>query len=267
MFCKFILVIPNLFKSTQKLLIMRHGERVDFTFGDWIPHCFDAEGRYIRRDLNLPSSLPSRSLGPRGFAKDSPLTRVGIFQASSIGEALKEAGVDLQHVYCSPSFRCIQTCDAVLGAFENKPKMKIEPGLFEALAYYPNGLPNWFDPHELIAAGYNIDATYVPFILQNDLLNSGETLKDYWQRSEYITKSVLDINKSGNILFVAHATSLDLCSRQLRRTESTKFLERVPYCSLIAFRRNGETWDYTEPPTLPITHSSNDRFDWKVLKY
>ena len=114
---------------SRKLFIVRHGERIDFTFKNWIKYCFDANGHYVRKDLNLPKTIPRRQRGSFGFNLDTPLTVMGTVQASVVGEAMKDTGVTFTHVYCSPSLRCIQTCHNLLknmGAL--KLPINIEPG-------------------------------------------------------------------------------------------------------------------------------------------
>lgn len=77
----------------------------------------------------------------------------------------------------------------------------------------------------------------------------------------------------GHILLVGHASSLDVCSRQLIGKEirpakdMRKLLPQVPYCSLVTleYEVENDQWELKEGPTMPVSHSSNARFDWKAL--
>ncbi|GFO41179.1 ubiquitin-associated and sh3 domain-containing protein b [Plakobranchus ocellatus] len=108
------LVVCSEIPQTRRLFIMRHGERCDFAFGrSWVSKCFDDKGNYTQTDLNLPPTMISRD-NHLDFIKDSPLTEAGKFQARSTGDALKREGVNIKHVYSSPSLRCVQTAQNVI---------------------------------------------------------------------------------------------------------------------------------------------------------
>ncbi|KAG1696467.1 Protein UBASH3A [Nymphon striatum] len=66
----------------RQLFVIRHGERVDFTFKNWISECFDSTGKYTPTDLNQPNSVPARK--PEEYFLDCPLTKVGHLQAYSV---------------------------------------------------------------------------------------------------------------------------------------------------------------------------------------
>ncbi|KAG7210708.1 hypothetical protein KM043_012208 [Ampulex compressa] len=212
----------------REIFICRHGERVDFTFGAWIPYCFESNGCYVRRDLNMPKELPSRNI--QDFQNDSPLTTVGL---------------------------------------ESDIPMKIEPGLIEWLAWYPNGVPVWMTSEELIIAGFNIDKSYMP-IMKTKELPLKENAAQYYDRSYELIKRIIE-NTVGNILIVAHAASLAACTRQLTggqvppAAEVTRLVQRVPYLACLTAREGIDGWQLHPPPFPPITHTSNNRFDWKVL--
>ena len=133
--------------AERRIFVMRHGERVDFTFNDWLVECFDKQGNYFRRDLNLPKRLPKRKEGFRGFAYDSPLTVMGTVQAFLVGEAMRDNEISFDQVYCSPSLRCVQTCHHVLkGLGALSVPINIEPGKLRNM----NKIQRWISKYFFI---------------------------------------------------------------------------------------------------------------------
>ncbi|KAL9892049.1 protein UBASH3A homolog isoform X2 [Glossina fuscipes] len=257
----------------RRIYIMRHGERVDFTFGTWIPYCFDEFNNYMRKDLNMPKTLPKRQYIPEGWQNDSPLTNIGLYQARLIGDALAEARVQIDHVFCSPAYRCIQTCTSALEGLKliGKTHIKLEPGLFEWMAWYPEGVPDWLTKDELTEANFTIDHDYQPFMTISTLNEAiKETTEDFYTRNYQVLKKIIE-NTIGNIFIVAHATTLDTCTRQLigeapRNTnELRQVIHKIPYCSLANVEEIDGQWKLVEPDCLPVTHSKNPRFEWNAL--
>ncbi|KAK4288062.1 hypothetical protein Pmani_038884 [Petrolisthes manimaculis] len=260
----------------RRIIVARHGERVDFTFGDWIRYCFDEGGNYERRDLNMPDTLPERVNAPNSFYKDCPLTNVGLLQATLLGLAMRDTDTHVHHVYCSPSLRCVQTCTNILkglGISEHMP-LNMEPGLFEWLAWYHEGMPTWMTADELTTAGYNINHRYDPLIRTDELLDTRESCEQYYARNAYVTQSIINNTQAqgGSVLLVGHAATLDTCTRQLvggaprSAQEMTTLIKKIPYCSF-AFAGQDTTgsWSLQEPPFPPVTHSGNMRYDWRSM--
>lgn len=269
-------------RQNQKFYIMRHGERVDFTFGTWIPYCFDDYGNYIQKDLNMPKKLICRKNNIVGWDKDSPLTNVGVFQAKLLGQSLKENGVKIDIAFSSPSYRCVQTCNSVLEQMNLKDSIKInlEPGLFEWLAWYAHNLEgafDWCSISELQAANYNIKVDYDQIFNRQKIVESvQETLNEYYDRNHMVMTKIMEQADGGNVLIVGHASTLDACTRKFCghetriSTELTRLMQKVPYCSCIVMEEKHQgkdaKWEVTDGPLSTVTHSSNPRFDWRVLK-
>ncbi|XP_043490897.1 protein UBASH3A homolog isoform X1 [Polistes fuscatus] len=250
----------------RQLVICRHGERVDFTFGEWIPYCFE-DGSYIRRDLNMPKVIPTRNIDE--FKHDGPITSVGELQARLIGDAIKSSKIQVDAAFTSPFLRCIQTLNNILKGLELDIPIKIEPGLTEWLAWYPAGVPTWMTPTELINAGYNVDTNYNHIIEVKDLTIK-ETSTQYYERSYKLIKHIIE-NTKGNILIVGHASTLSALTKQLTGgeipppSEITKIAQKISYLACAVTSKESNGWQLQAPPFPPITHTSNSKFDWKVL--
>lgn len=95
---------------------------------------------------------------------------IGLNQAHFTGKMLKDQGVSVGFVYCSPAFRCVQTAQAVLQGLESPidVKIRIEPSLFEWCANYTE-VPTFLTIEELRSAGYNCDPDYVPLMSYENL--------------------------------------------------------------------------------------------------
>lgn len=264
--------------STRRVIVCRHGERVDFTFGDWIKVCFDDTGKYTRKDLNMPKILPTRKGFPNTYKKDCPLTNVGLLQAELIGSGMKDSELNIHHVFVSPSYRCVQTATNILKGLglDKAMPLNIEPGLFEWMGWYSEyGMPSWMTTEELQDAGYNINMTYEPLTSTSEMVDTEETIEKYYERNYNATKTLIDKTKTqgGNILIVGHAASLDTCTRQLigksplSGEEMLPMLREIPYCSVaMAYQDNLGKWMLEEPPFPSITNTSNKTYNWKVLQ-
>ncbi|XP_015591028.1 protein UBASH3A homolog isoform X2 [Cephus cinctus] len=174
---------------SRQIFICRHGERIDFTFGTWIPYCFEPNGCYIRRDLNMPKEIPPRNI--QDFQNDSPLTTLGEMQATLVGGAMRSSNVKIDVAFTSPSLRCVQTLSQILKGLGSDVSMKVEPGLIEWLAWYPNGLPTWMSPDELVKAGFNVDTNYEPIVKTKELPQR-ENAAQYYERSFELIKKIIE---------------------------------------------------------------------------
>lgn len=150
-------------------------------------------GKYVRKDLNMPLSLPRRQGAPDSFYKDCPLTQVGETQALLLGKALCTAEVSLQHVYCSPSLRSLQTCRGILRGLlqDETTPIALEPGLFEWLAWYTDAMPQFMTPKEMTEAGFRLKDDHQYFVDFSELTDRRESAEQYYMRSHYIVQSVL----------------------------------------------------------------------------
>lgn len=218
-----------------------------------------------------------RPNGILSWNKDSPLTNVGILQGQLVGKALKRRNVCIDSVYCSPSYRCIQTCNAVLEGLQLKDivAINIEPALFEFLQWYQDELPDFLSPEQLRHNGFNINIDYKSILSVSQLdMHVHESLTDFYKRNFKVVELELQNQtfSDSNVLIVGHATTLDTCSRPLLGKSIptpnivSQVMQKIPFASLIELKEvEKNNWKLKQPPVLPLMHTNNGRFNWKIF--
>ncbi|CAL2049990.1 unnamed protein product [Caenorhabditis brenneri] len=254
----------------RRVFVIRHGERCDFAFGKsglWI-NSFDSRGRYRPLDINLPRTLPKRPDGWQGFGTDPPLTEIGYLQSKLTGRALRDNGIEISHVFCSPALRCIQTTIGLLKGMglDKRLQFSVEPGLYEWMVWAKLGKPCWMPPNHLKKLGYPVQENYVPCWTDKELRMS-ETMVDYYQRSFSSMNKILAEFPEGNILIVAHGASLEACTRQLvggdiRSTDDFYYLlHNTPYLACVELNSREGLWRLVGSPIPSFSHTFNRTFD------
>ena len=74
----------------------------------------------------------------------------------------------------------------------------------------------------------------------------------------------------GNVLFIAHKGSIDVCTRKLcrknvrSRQEFRPLVDHVPFCAVGCLREMKGSWELTDSLVPPHTHGKNSTFNWKI---
>lgn len=134
-------------------------------------------------------------------------------------------------------------------------------------------IPKYFTPQQLASQGFNVDQKYKPkCTIQQLNENLEEGFEDLYNRNTEVLRKILS-ETEGNILIVAHAISLDTCTRIMCRKElkSEKELSKlflgVGFCGMVMMEKNSNGgWTFEEPPSKPISSEGNKTFHWHSLQ-
>jgi broad specificity phosphatase PhoE len=211
-----------------RLIILRHSDRVDTTYGDdWYNKIFGnmpSAPRESYRHEALPSRLPLRPLTFH-YLLDPPITGFAEKKAIIRGNSLSSMIDHVDFCYSSPASRCVLTANSVLkGMNQQHVRIRLEPYLFEPLSWndalqHYSSIPPFLSTNDWLRTGYNVDRHYRCI---DDYLYLNETENDYFQRSQRVLKSIEHLHhmermpidrrqkshgRTTTVLIVGHAAS------------------------------------------------------------
>lgn len=209
------------------------------------------------------------------------MTRIGVYQAKLVGEALRRNGIQIDKAYASPAFRSVLTCASVLEGLQQRSEVpvNVDVGLFEwCMWHHCAGATSfdWLSRQELEEGGFNVNQEYAQRVSGKDLeANMEETVEEYYHRSGVAVEDIVKGAAGQNILIVGHASTLEVVHRTLTEgpvrstVEFNRLMQKIPYCGMVGLERDltkGSHWTVMEEGgKYSVTHTANQRFDSSVL--
>ncbi|CAJ1930857.1 unnamed protein product [Cylindrotheca closterium] len=160
-----------------------------------------------------------------------------------LADAMQDIHID--HIVCSPFYRCLQTVAPM--ARRKEIQIKVEPGICEVLTMFPPG----FKDAEELASEFPIDLDYPPVMTRNEL--SYEAGDSVAARRAGGTASTLRKHLIGSILFCGHGASC------LGIGQAFGGSGYVGYSSVSHFTHDGSRWTIVK--LGDVSHLSKDLQD------
>jgi broad specificity phosphatase PhoE len=213
----------------QKLIIVRHGMRIDFEDKNWF------------------------KTAPRPY--DPPLSKTGIKQVDETALYLKSFGI--QYLFSSPFCRALQTADAI--ARELNLNFLVEYGFSEFMnARWFDQQPELMDKDEMEKAFPHIDWGYKSFATPK--YPEHKHNDDVFKRTTRVFEKI-DNMFNGTIAIVGHGAIIEALGRLLLGNSDPM---DMGICSINMLVKTAETWtiEYASDEHL-ITRSGNfaDQFN------
>ncbi|KHJ40042.1 phosphoglycerate mutase family protein [Trichuris suis] len=265
----------------RRVIIMRHGERCDDVYSDFIQRGYESnETVFHRFDLNMPDKLPQRQeqlyASKIDWQTDPPLSNMGHKTAAAVGAEFAYLKANVDYVYSSPSIRCVQTACRFVEGFEKvqkrstKLKVRVEGGLFEWLFHTGCVNPRFLHETDLAKGGLPVDLNYKCYV-HSTKLQYNETFEEFNTRGvETIRYIMKDMPVGSTVLLVTHAPNFDLFNKY-RGTGGTtmkrwrNLVNRVPYLYCIMYDEvSPNKWEMRPPPVCSFPYDSNDAYNWKT---
>eukprot|EP01097_Dermamoeba_algensis_P000567 TRINITY_DN1196_c0_g1_i3.p1 TRINITY_DN1196_c0_g1~~TRINITY_DN1196_c0_g1_i3.p1 ORF type:complete len:214 (-),score=34.17 TRINITY_DN1196_c0_g1_i3:23-664(-) len=184
---------------------------------------------------------------------DPPLTERGILQARKTGQKLRTEPHKIEHIFCSPFLRCLQTATEI--AEELDLQIKVEYGLSEWFK------KSWFtkmpalDLNVIQSAFSRVDKSYKSFY---ELKNFPESLTECCLRFEKTTLNLITnfMEKDKNILLVSHGVAMEYVPARLNPNLT---LQDIPsFCCITRLDRR-----FTPPPPSSSSFVTSLSYFWK----